>query len=206
MYAEIITIHGKEIMNMNELNVELRNRTGKNICRQLRSAGKVPGIIYGKGFDSTPVSINERELLKTLEGSENSLITLKGEAPAGGAVVIVSAILRDSLKGTLRHVDLHKVNMDEKVRVEVKVRLKGTAKGVKDGGLLEFVKHTIEVECLPAMIPAHLDVDVTALTIGHSIHVSDVQLPANVKLIDDPKASIVSIMGKAKEEAPAAEA
>lgn len=191
---------------MNELNVELRNRTGKNICRQLRSAGKVPGIIYGKGFDSTPVSINERELLKTLEGSENSLITLNGEAPAGGAVVIVSAILRDSLKGTLRHVDLHKVNMDEKVRVEVKVRLKGTAKGVKDGGLLEFVKHTIEVECLPAMIPAHLDVDVTALTIGHSIHVSDVQLPANVKLIDDPKASIVSIMGKAKEEAPAAEA
>ena len=191
---------------MNELNVELRSSTGKNICRQLRSAGKIPGIVYGKGFDSTPVSINQRELLKTTEGSENSLITLKGEAPVDGAVVIITHILRDALKGTLRHIDLHKVNMDEKVRVEVKVRIKGTAKGVKDGGMLEFVKHTVEVECLPALIPAHFDVDVTALTIGHSIHVSDVQLPANVKLIDDPKASIVSIIGKVKEEAPAEEA
>jgi large subunit ribosomal protein L25 len=190
-------------MNMNELNVELRSTTGKNISRQLRSEGKIPGIVYGKGFDSTSVSISSRELLKTIEGSENSLITLKGEAPVDGAVVIVAKILRDALKGTLRHIDLHKVNMDEKVRVEVKVRLKGTAKGVKDGGLLEFVKHTVEVECLPALIPAHFDVDVTALTIGHSIHVSDIQLPANVKLLDDPKASIVSIIGKVKEEAPA---
>jgi len=193
-------------MNMNELNVELRSKTGKNISRQLRSAGKIPGIVYGKGFDSTSVSINQRELLKTIEGSENSLITLKGEAPVNGAVVIVAKILRDALKGTPRHVDLHKVNMDETVRVEVKVRLKGTAKGVKDGGMLEFVKHTIEVECLPALIPAHFDVDVTALTVGHSIHVADVQLPANVKLLDDPKASIVSIIGKLKEEAPAEEA
>ena len=152
------------------------------------------------------MSINQRELLKTIEGSENSLITLKGEAPVNGAVVIVAKILRDALKGTPRHVDLHKVNMDETVRVEVKVRLKGTAKGVKDGGMLEFVKHTVEVECLPALIPAHFDVDVTALTVGHSIHVADVQLPANVKLLDDPKAAIVSIMGKVKEEAPAEEA
>jgi len=190
-------------MNMNELNVELRSKTGKNVSRQLRSEGKIPGIVYGKGFDSTSVSINQRELLKTIEGSENSLITLKGDAPVNGAVVIVAKVLRDALKGTLRHVDLHKVNMDEKVKVEVKIRLKGTAKGVKDGGLLEFVKHTVEIECLPALIPAHLDVDVTALTIGHSIHVSDIQLPANVKLLDDPKASIVSIIGKVKEEAPA---
>jgi large subunit ribosomal protein L25 len=191
---------------MNELNVELRSKTGKNINRQLRSTGRVPGIVYGKGFNSTSVSIDQRELLKTIEGSENSLITLKGAEPLNGAVVIVAEILRDALKGTPRHIDLHKVNMDEKVKVEVKVRLKGTAKGVKDGGMLEFVKHTVEIECLPALIPAHLDVDVTALTIGHSIHVSDIQLPANVKLIDDPKASIVSIIGKTKEEAAPVEA
>lgn len=192
-------------MKMKELNVELRSETGKNINRQLRSAGRIPGIVYGKGFNSTSVSIDQRELLKTIEGSENSLITLKGADPLNGAVVIVATVLRDALKGTPRHIDLHKVNMEEKVKVEVKVRLKGIAKGVKDGGLLEFVKHTIELECLPALIPAHLDVDVTALTIGHSIHVGDIQLPANVKLLDDPKASIVSIIGKTKEEAPVEE-
>jgi len=191
---------------MNELNVELRSKTGKNICRQLRSAGRIPGIVYGKGFNSTSVSIDQRELLKSIESAENTLITLKGAEPLNGAVVIVSTILRDAIKGTPRHIDLHKVNMDEKVKVEVKIRLKGTAKGVKDGGMLEFVKHAVELECLPALIPAHLDVDVTELTIGHSIHVGDIQLPANVKLLDDPKAAIVSIIGKTKEEEAPAEA
>jgi large subunit ribosomal protein L25 len=193
---------------MKELKVELRETTGKGICRQLRSAGMIPGIVYGKGFNSTAVSINQRDLVKTVEGigGQNALIALTGEDSLNGAVVIISEMLLDPIKGTPRHVDFHKVNMDEKVRVEVKLKLTGTAKGVKDGGLLEFVKHTVEIECLPALIPAHIDVDVTALTIGHSIHLSEIQLPANVKLIDDPKASIVSVLGKGKEEAPAAEA
>lgn len=189
-------------MSMNELNVELRTKTGKGVCRRLRSEGRIPGIVYGKGFTSTAVSINQREFLKTVEGSQNSLITLNGVESLNGAVVIVAALLRDSLKGTPKHVDLHKVNMDEMVRVEVKIRLKGTAKGVKDGGLLEFVKHSVEIECLPALIPAYINVDVTALTIGHSIHLSEIELPANIKLIDDPKTSIVSILGKVKEETP----
>lgn len=189
---------------MNELNVELRDKTGKNICRQLRSAGKVPGVVYGKGLATTSVSIDQRELMKAIEAAENSLISLKGGDHLNGAVVIVASVLRDALKGTPRHIDLHKVNMDEKVKVETKIHLTGTAKGVKDGGLLEFVKHTVELECLPALIPGHIDVDVTALTIGHSIHAGEIQLPANVKLLDDPKAAIVSIVGKViEEEAPA---
>jgi len=192
-------------MSMKELNVELRTATGKGISRQLRVAGRIPGIVYGKGFTSTAVSIDQRELLKTVtaEGGQNELITLKGADGLEGAVVIVADMLLDSIKGTPRHIDLHKVNMDEKVRVEVKIKLKGTAKGVKDGGMLDFVKHTVELECLPSMIPAAIEVDVTDLTVGHSIHVSDLQLPANVRLLDEPKAAIVSVLGKAKEEAPA---
>jgi len=192
-------------MSMRELNVELRTETGKGVSRQLRLAGRIPGIVYGKGFTATAVSLDQRELLKTIsgDGGQNSLITLKGADPVNGAVVIVADLLLNPIKGTPRHIDLHKVNMDEKVRVEVKIKLIGTAKGVKDGGLLDFVKHTVEIECLPALIPAHIDVDVTNLTVGHSIHVSDLQLPANVRLLDDPKAGVVSVLGKAKEEAPA---
>ena len=97
--------------------------------------------------------------------------------------------------------------MDEKVRVEVKIRLKGTAKGVKDGAACSNSSSiTVELECLPALIPAHIDVDVTNLTVGHSIHVSDLQLPANVRLLDDQKAAIVSVIGKYKEEEAPAEA
>lgn len=192
-------------MDTKALNVEFRSKTGKGISRQLRSAGRIPGIVYGKGIESTAVSVNQRELQKIMSGddAQNSLITLNGADNLNGAVVIVASLLLDPIKGTLRHVDLHKVNMEEKVRVEVKIKLKGIAKGVKDGGLLDFVKHSVEIECLPALIPGHIDVDVTGLTIGHSIHLSEVQLPANVRLIDDPKTSIVSVLGKVKEEAPA---
>jgi large subunit ribosomal protein L25 len=192
-------------MDQKILNVELRSATGKGISRRLRAAGRLPGIVYGKGMAAVPVSLDQRELLKTVtgEGSGNALITLKGAADLDDCIVILADLLVDPIKGTPRHVDLHKVNMDEKVRVEVKVRLKGTAKGVKDGGMLDFVKHTVEVECLPAFIPAQIELDVTALTIGHALHASDLQLPANVRLLDDPKTSIVGVLGKSKEETPA---
>jgi large subunit ribosomal protein L25 len=95
--------------------------------------------------------------------------------------------------------------MAEKVRVRVPVSLKGTAAGVKEGGMLDFAMHEIEVECLPGQIPEHIDVDVTALTIGHSIHISEVTFPQGLKVLEDPKASIVSILGKAKEEASSGE-
>jgi large subunit ribosomal protein L25 len=195
----------EEPMETRSLNIELRTSTGKGISRQLRRNGRLPAIVYGKGIEPTAISIDQRELGKVLsgDGAMNSLITLNGGEGLNGSVVIVADLTVEPLKGTPKHVDLHKVNMDEKVRVEVAIRLKGAAKGVKDGGLLDFVKHTVEIECLPALIPAHLDVDVTGLAIGHSIHVSDLQLPPNLRLLDDPKTSVVSVLGKAREEAPA---
>lgn len=193
-------------MEQKTLNIELRSKTGKGICRQLRIDGQLPGIVYGKGIESVPVSINQRELMKAIsgEGGQNALITLNGGDSLNGSVVIVAAILLHAIKGTPRHVDLHKVNMDEKVRVEVNIKLIGTAKGVKDGGMLDIVKHTVEIECLPSQIPEHIDLDVSGLTVGHSLHVSELTLPEGVKVLDDPKISVVSILGKTKEEAPAA--
>jgi large subunit ribosomal protein L25 len=194
-------------MEQKELSVELRNETGKGICRRLRTAGRVPGIVYGKGMEPVAVSIDLRELSGAItgEGGRNTLITLKGCEGLAGVTAIVSEMDRTALKGKIRHVDLHKINMDENVRVEVKINLVGTAKGVKDGGLLDFALHKIELECLPALIPDQVNVDVTSLTIGHSIHVADLDLPAGVKPLADAKASVVSILGRAREEAaPAA--
>lgn len=190
---------------MNELNVELRTETGKGVCRKLRSAGRIPAVVYGKGFPATSLSINIREFSKCIEGGANKLFTLAGAEAVAGTVVIVSTVLKDAIKGTPRHADLHKVNMDEIVHVEVQIKAKGTAKGVKDGGILDIVKHSVKIECLPAFIPAHINVDVTELTIGHSIHISEIKLPANIKIMDDPSAAVISIVGR-HTEAPAAEA
>ena len=192
-------------MSMKELNFELREKTGKGICRQLRTAGRVPAVVYGKDFTSTAISVDQRELLKIIsgDGGKNSLITLNGADPVNGSVVLVENMLLNPIKGTPRHVDLHKVIYGQKMRVVVNLKLVGTAKGVKDGGLLEFLKHSVEIECLPMQIPAHIDVDVTDLTIGHSIHASELKLPEGIRLLDSGESTIVSIIGKAIEvEAP----
>jgi large subunit ribosomal protein L25 len=195
-------------MEQRILNVELREKTGKGVCRQLRAQELVPGVVYGKGMEPVAVTVQPKELAAAIagEGGQNHLITLKGGGALDGNVTIVADLLKDPIKGILRHVDLHKIDLTEKVRVEVAINLVGTAAGVKEGGLLDVAMHAVEVECLPNQIPEHIDVDVTALTIGHSIHVGDLQLPAGLKVLADVRASVVSVLGKAKEEAaPAAE-
>jgi large subunit ribosomal protein L25 len=192
-------------MEYRELNVELREKTGKGICRQLRSKDLVPGIVYGKGIDPVAITVAPKDLAAAIagEGGPNHLITLKGGGSLNGTVTIVADLLRDPVKGTYRHVDLHKINLTEKVRVDVAVNLVGTAIGVREGGLLDMVLHTVQVECLPNQIPEHIDLDVTNLAVGHSLHVSELQVPAGIRILDDPKASVISILGKVKEEAPA---
>lgn len=193
-------------MAQHVLDIVKREKTGKGISRQLRAQSLVPGVVYGKGIEPVAVTVNPKQLGEAItgEGGLNNLITLQG-AGLDGQVVIVSDIFRDPIKRIPLHVDLHKINLEEKVRVRVPVNLVGTAPGTKEGGLLDFALHALEIECLPTAIPEHIDVDVTTLTIGHSIHVSDVTAPAGSKILDDAKASIVSILGRAREEAPAAE-
>jgi large subunit ribosomal protein L25 len=193
-------------MERRELTVELRSKTGKGISRRLRAQGLIPGVVYGKGMEAVPVSVNPRELNEAIagEGGQNNLLTLKGGEGLDGNVVIVADLLRDPLKRKAMHVDLHKINLTEKIKVEVPINLVGTPAGVIAGGLLDFAKHVLEVECLPTQIPEHIDVDVTALTINHSIHVGDLIIPDGIKVLEDPRAAVVSILGKAQEEGQAA--
>jgi large subunit ribosomal protein L25 len=193
-------------MQQKQLNVELRSKTGKGISRQLRMADMVPGVVYGKGMDPIAVSIKHRELRAATagEGGQNNLITLVGGGSLDPSMAIIVDLQRDPLKGTYRHVDLHRVNMTEKLRITVPVVLKGTATGVKEGGLLDLAHHELHVECLPGNIPDHIEIDITNLAVAHSIHVSDLILPDGVKVLDNPKTPVVSVLGRAKEvEAPA---
>ena len=191
-------------MQQKQLNVELRSKTGKGISRQLRMADMVPGVVYGKGMDPIAVSIKYRELRAALagEGGQNNLITLVGGGGLDQSMAIIVDLQRDALKGTYKHVDLHRVNMTEKLRVTVAVVLKGESIGVKEGGLLDLAHHELHVECLPGNIPDHIEIDITNLAVTHSIHVNEVTLPEGVKVLDNLKAPVVSVLGRAKEEAP----
>jgi large subunit ribosomal protein L25 len=193
-------------MQQTQLNVELRSKTGKGISRQLRSADMVPGVVYGKGMDPMAVSLKSRELKAAMagEGGQNNLITLVGGGCLDQSLAIIVDLQRDALKGTYKHVDLHRVNMAEKLRVTVPIVLKGTAIGVKEGGLLDLAHHELHVECLPGNIPDHIEIDITTLAIAHSIHINEITVPDGVKILDNPKTPVVSVLGRAKEEAPAA--
>jgi len=193
-------------MQQKLMNIELRSKTGKGISRQLRGADKVPGVVYGKGMDPMAVSINYRDLQAALagEGGQNNLITLVGGGNLDQSMAIIADLQRDAIKGTYKHVDLHCINMNEKLRITVPVILVGSAIGVKEGGLLDFAHHELHVECLPANIPDRIEIDVTSLAVAHSIHVNEIPLPEGVKVLDNPKTPVVSILGRAKEEEPAA--
>lgn len=185
-------------MSQQVLSVELREKAGKGICRKLRSAGRIPGVVYGKGMESVPVVVSPKELSAAIagEGGLNHLITLAGGGSLDGVTVIVSDLQRDCLKGTPTHVDLHKISMSEKLKVTVPLAFVGTSVGVKAGGLLDPLMHEIDVECLPGNIPEHIEVNVTNLVVGASFHVSDLVLPEGVKVLADAKASLVTVLGK----------
>lgn len=193
-------------MQQKQMNIELRTKTGTGVSRRLRNADMIPGVVYGKGVDPISVTIKNRDLQDAISGAggQNNLITLIGGGSLDQNIAIVADIQRDPIKRTFKHVDLHRINPNEKIRITVPVVLKGTAAGVKEGGLLDLAHHELHVECLPGNIPDSIVIDISNLKIAHSIHVSEIQLPDGIVVLDQPKIPVVSILGRAKEEVPAA--
>ncbi len=192
-----------------------RNTKGKNEARRLRAAGKIPATLYGAqkaGAQPPPesVAVDPKPLLRILHSASgfNTLISLKVTG-SGESRVLVKNVQFDPITSHPMHADFYRVNMDRKITVTVPVLLKGDARGVKqDGGVLDFVHREIEVETLPANIPDSIEVDVTDLGIGDSIHVRDVASNAAWTPISDPDMMIVHvvIIKEVVEEAPAAAA
>jgi len=189
-------------MQQKQMNIDIRTKTGTGVSRRLRIADMIPGVVYGKGLDPIAVSIKNRDLQDAISGAggQNNLITLIGGGTLDQSIAIVADIQRDPIKRTFKHVDLHRINPNEKLRITVPVVLIGTAIGVKEGGLLDLAHHELHIECLPANIPDSITIDVSDLKIAHSIHVSEIPLPEGIVLLDQPKIPVVSVLGRAKEE------
>lgn len=193
-------------MQQKQMSIELRTKTGTGVSRKLRADNIVPGVVYGKGFDPISVSVKVSDLQNAISGAggQNNLLTLVGGGSLDQSIAIVADIQRDPIKRTLKHFDLHRINPNEKIRITVPVVLKGTAAGVKEGGLLDLAHHELHIECLPGNIPDSITIDVTNLKLAHSIHVGEIVLPDGVIILDQPKIPVVSVLGRSKEETPAA--
>ena len=186
-----------------------RDKRGKEESRRLRARGFVPAVLYGKDLKPLSLALQLKDLDEVLSTSAgmNAIITLDleqgAEKKTKGFTVMVKEYQADILTRRLTHADLLKVDLKQEIEVMVRVHLTGKSQGVTRGGLIEHTKREIKVKCLPTNIPPQIEVDITSLDIGNSIHLNDLKLPQGVVAADEANISIVSIVAPAAEE-PAA--
>jgi large subunit ribosomal protein L25 len=184
----------------NVLSAEARAATGKGANRKLRVSGRIPAVIYGKGRDSQSVALDPVALEKLLHQSGAGLNTLIDLSVAGRTdTVLVKELQRHPVHGKYLHVDFFQVDLTQKITVSVPIHFTGKARGVEFGGILDHPLRELEVECLPRAIPEFVEVDVSALEIGQSIHVSDLRLPEGVEVKTDPTLPVASVVLPAAE-------
>src|SRR5437764_263592 len=192
------------------LHVEKRETRGKNEARRLRAAGKIPAVVYGTGKNTaTEIAVDPKMLLRILHSDSgvNTLIGLEGADLGKGGKVLVKEYQLDPIDHELLHADFYAIAMDKLLTVTVPIVIKGEPKGVKQqGGLVDFVSREIEVECLPADIPQHIDVDVTELMLHQGVRVRDLPKDGKWKAVSDPDLMIVHVVPPKAEEVATPEA
>src|SRR5438093_11782078 len=192
------------------LEATARETFGKNEARRTRREGRVPAVLYGgDGKEATPIAVPPRALLRILhsESGANTLISLK-LAGASDTRGLVKDFQLDPVTHEVRHADFYRIAMDRVLQVTIPVTVHGEPKGVKQqGGILEFIRREIVIECLPADIPEHVDIDVSELMLHQGVRVRDIATSPKWKPVTEGEAMLVHvIMPKAEEVAPAAEA
>jgi large subunit ribosomal protein L25 len=166
-------------MERSILNARSRAETGSRAARRTRRSNNIPAVLYGHGNDPQAILIDavEFDLLVRQGLTGNTLINLLlDDEKSSERLTLIREVQRDPMRDTLRHLDLVHIDLKEKIKVEVPVRLTGQAEGVKEGGILELKIYSIEIECLPTEIPSGFEVDVTEMNIGDSLHLNDIDL------------------------------
>jgi large subunit ribosomal protein L25 len=190
------------------IEAQVRTPGGKNVNLRLRKSGKIPAVIYGPGKPPIVVTVNPNDVRAILhsETGRNTIFAISVDGSEQNNAM-VKAYQLDPVKGNLIHADFLEIAMDRLLELTVNVELLGEPEGVKlDGGIMDFVTRSIEVECLPSDIPESIKVDVSHLKINDYIRVKNIQPDAKVKVLSDPEIVIVTIVPPAKEEAAPVEA
>ena len=183
-----------------QLNGKRRDVIGKGGARKARAAGQIPGVIYGHGETPIAVAVDGREFSTVMRAHKggNAIVNLK--VGDGEFTTLVRDAQIDPLSRAILHLDFQHISLTETITVEVAVHPVGLAVGVKDGGgILEVITRMIEVRCLPTAIPSAIDMDVTALEVGQSLHVSDI-VASGFTILTDPHTTVVTVVAPTVEE------
>lgn len=188
------------------INVEKREETGKGAARSLRRKDIVPGILY-RGGGSLPIKLPKKEVMQFINttSGQQVMVTLRfsdGESK----LALIKEFQVDPLRRELLHADFFEVSLTEKLKVNVRILVTGEPIGVKrDNGILQYHLREIEIECLPDKVPGHVDIDASGLEIGQSLHVRDLKLGEDIRVITEPGEVIVNVIAPLVEAAAPAE-
>lgn len=190
------------------LNVMTRD-TSKEEPHKIRRLGMIPAVVYGRGSSTLSIKLNAQEFFKTFHGhvAENILIDLSfRDAPDKAKTVIIKEFQKHPTKEEVLHIDFIEIHAGEKLSTHIPIHVKGKSVGVAKGGILEHALRELYIECLPQDIPSDIIVDITDLDIGNSVHVRDLQLGENVKVLTPVDTTVVSVavLKKVEEEVPEA--
>ena len=201
-------------MSGDRLKLEVREREeiGSRRTRRLRSEGLIPGVLYGKGH-ARPIVVPERELRAAMTGPSglHAILDVVIEGQKTVHPSILAEYQQDPIRGTISHIDLREVRLDQPINATVVVQLVGEPAGVKTGGMLSLVAREIRIEALPADVPEHIEIDVTHMEVGDVLRLADMSAIDNVTLLDDPHETVIATVSVPRgftelEEAEAAEA
>ena len=188
------------------LTAQNRQNKGSGNARKIRRAGRIPGVIYGRSGKSISIDLDALEFTNGVKNISESTI-VKVEIDGKSYDAFVKDTQRNIVDGKILHVDFYEVESGVLVRARVTIQLKGNSAGVRDGGILEFPLHEIEVECMPQDLPERLEVDISDLGANQSIHVRDIPLADTIRVLSSPD-QVIALVKFAKEEVveePAAE-
>ncbi len=180
---------------MREVSLAATSRTtlGKGPARRSRREGNIPAVVYGPETAPMPIEVTERALRAAIKEAAGTSAIINLDVNGKSSKVIIRDIQRDPVTSHVVHVDFHAISMNKPLHLSIPLTFTGTARGVKtDGGILQTTMRELEISCLPTDIPEHIDVDVTDLGIGDSIHVRDLAVP-NAKILDEPQRTVVVV-------------
>ena len=186
------------------LKAKSRQSSGSEAARKIRRSGRVPGVLYGRSGKAISIDLDALEFASGVKNISESTI-VKVEIDGKPHEAFVKDTQRNILDGNIVHVDFYEVKSDELVRARVSIQLKGSAAGVREGGVLEFPLQEIEVECLPKDLPERIELDISELGTNQSIHVRDIKLSSGVRVISSSD-QVVALVKFAKEDKPEAAA
>lgn len=197
---------------MEQVNLEgfIRESSGKGKARALRRAGNIPAIFYGPETESIAIGVSKVSFGKILkdQSSENTLyqLTIKGDNQEIVKTVMLKELQRTPLDREILHADFYEVSLTKEIDITVGLKVVGKAPGVENGGFLQEISRELEIRCLPTHIPDFIEVDVSTLGIGDSLHVQDLKLPEGIRVLSDAQLTLITVVPPVEEKTAPGEA